>query len=198
MLSIYCEIDNRSFQSHQNPVIYGSWHFCWLYLSELPESWRLCFLSTIGVDNCSFQRYQNPVNSGSWHFSWPQLLELPKSCQQWELTFPWTVAFRSNRTLSTVTFLLTIFFRATKLLSAVGVDIPVDHSFQGYLKHGRLSASHQLLELTTVTFRATKILSVVRVDIAVDRNFQNHQILVNSGSWQSCWMQPLELPKPCQ
>ena len=41
----------------------------------------------------------------------------------------------------------------------MGVDIPVDRSFQNYQNHVRNYASLQLLELTTIGFRATKIMS---------------------------------------
>ena len=41
----------------------------------------------------------------------------------------------------------------------MGVDIPVDRSFQNYQNHVRNYASLQLLELITIGFRATKIMS---------------------------------------
>ena len=73
-------------------------------------------------------------------------------------------------------------------MSTVGVDIPVDHSFQiyqnpynfkswrscsfqTYQKPGRHHASRQLLELETQLFGATKILSIVGFDIPVDYSF---------------------------
>ena len=87
-----------------------------------------------------------PVNYRNWQRSFSKL---PKSCQQWELTSLSTVAFR-----------------ATKILWIVGVDIPVDRSFQSnqnrdnfkswrtcsfqnYQKPEKLYASRQLSELTT-------------------------------------------------
>ena len=50
------------------------------------------------------------------YWSWERNFSEPSnSCQQWELTFLSTVAFR-----------------ATEFLSTMGVDIPVDCSFQSY------------------------------------------------------------------
>ena len=83
----------------------------------------------IAVDG-NFQSYQNTDNFKKWraiknledamltlnYQSWQRSLsELPKSCQQWELIFLSTVAFR-----------------ATKILSMVEVDILVNRSFQSY------------------------------------------------------------------
>ena len=155
------------------PINYRSWKCSF---SELPNSfqqWELTFLSTITfgatkilsflltvairttlrVDvPVSIRATKNledtmlPINYRSWKRSFS---ELPKSCQHWELTF-----------------LLTAAFRATKILSAVGVNIPLDRSFQSYQnpdnfkswrscsfqsyqKSRRHYASRQLSELTT-------------------------------------------------
>ena len=112
------------------------------------KSWR----------SCSFQSYQKPGT----HYASRQLSsqssfwELPNSCQQRELTF-----------------LSTAGFRGTKILLTMGVDIPVDRSFQNYQSPNNFKSwrscnfqsyqrpgwryvSRQLLELTTVVFRATK------------------------------------------
>ena len=65
--------------------------------------------------NRSFQSYQNPDNFKSWH-----------SCSYQSYQKPGTPCFSS--TIGVVN----VAFRATKILSAVGVDIPVDCTFQSY------------------------------------------------------------------
>ena len=150
------------------------------------------------------------VNYWSWQRSFS---ELPKSCQQWELTFLSTVAFRT-----------------TKILSTVGVDILFDRSFQSYKntdnfkswhscsfqsyqKPGRHYASRQLSELKrsfselpnscqqwelafplTVASRAIKFMPTVRVDIPADRSFQNYQNPDNFKSRCSCSFQSYQKP----
>ena len=91
---------------------------------------------------------------------------IPISCQSWEL----------------------------KLLSTIIVDIPVNRSFQSYLKPVYFSvasiatqylegyASRHLLELAMQIFGATKTLSTVGVDIPVNRIFQSYQNSVNFKS----------------
>ena len=93
----------------------------------------------------------------------PQLNELhysfsyegPKSCKQWELTF-----------------LSTISFRATKTLSTVGVDIPVDGSFQSYQNLVNFNCWHSCSFLSHLTPGRCHAL-------------QTYENPVNSGGWHS-------------
>ena len=57
----------------------------------------------------------------------------------------------------------------------MGVDIPVNCSFQSYQKPGRHCASGQLSELTIYFFGATNLVTV-EVDIPVDRSFQSYHV----------------------
>ena len=66
------------------------------------------------VDLPHNELHYSPSHVGPPHCEKPSS-ELLESCQQWELTF-----------------LLTIASTATKILSTVGVDIPIDCSFQRY------------------------------------------------------------------
>ena len=106
----------RNLEDNMLPVNYRCWK---TYLLELPESWNtLCFSSTVGstvgADNRSFQR---------------------KFCQQSELTY-----------------LLNAVFLATKILLPVGLDIPINHSFQSYQNPANRQSWNtcQLSELTNV------------------------------------------------
>ena len=125
-----------------------------------------------------------------------QLSELPESCQQRELTFLLTVAFRATKNLEPT--VLPVNYRRWQhrlselpILSTVGVDISVDHSFHSYQIPTTLRAD------VLVAIRATKnlegtmlpvnyrswqhsflklpILSTVGIDIPVDYSFKSYK-----------------------
>ena len=121
------------------------------------QSWRRSFsklpiLSTMGVDipvNRSFQGYQIPTTLRA---------DVP-------------VAIRATNNLEDI--LLPVNYQSWQcsfselpILSAVGVDIPVDYSFQSY-----------------------QMLSTVGVDISVNRSFHSYQNPDNFKSWHSCSFQ---------
>ena len=173
------------------PVNYRSWQRSF---SELP------ILSTVGVDipvDYSFKSY--------------------KCCQQWELTFLLTIAFRTTKIPTTLRADVSVSIRATKnledtmlpinyrswqrsflelpILSTVEVDIPVDCSFKSY----KSCQQWELTFLSTVAFRATKILTTLRADVPVafrtTKNLKDTVLPVNYRSWQHSL---LELSNSCQ
>ena len=127
---------DRSFQSYQNPDIFKSWrscsfqsyqkpgrHYATRQLSELRTQLfgSTKILSAVGIDipvDRSFHSYQNPDNFKIWR-SW--------SFQSY-LTHGQHYAFRQLSELTTK------LFGSIKILSTVGVDIPVDRSFNSYQK----------------------------------------------------------------
>ena len=101
------------------------------------------------------------VNYRNWQSSFS---ELPRPCQQCELTFLPTIAFSATEIPTTLKADVPVAFRGTKILPTVGVNIPVDRSFnsyqnpnnfknwnswtfQSYLTPGRHYISRQLSEL---------------------------------------------------
>ena len=161
-------VDNVAFRSYQNPVNSGSWHSCWLYLSELPKScqqWELTFLSIVafratkiptilraGV-SVGFRATKNledsmlPVNYRSWQRSFS---ELPNSYQQWGLTFLLIAAFRSTKNLEDT--MLPVNYQGWQ------------HSFSELPK---FCHQWELTFLSTVDFIAIKIPTTLRVDVPV-------------------------------
>ena len=91
-----------NFQSYQNTDNFKNWRAT----KNLEDTIKAIRATKNLEDTMLTLSYQ------SWQRS---LSEQPKSCQQWELTFLSTVAFR-----------------ATKILSTVEVDILVNRSFQNY------------------------------------------------------------------
>ena len=139
-----------------------------LYLSELPKIWKtLCFQSTIGVENVAFPSYQNPVNTGSWLSCWLQPSELLKSCQQWELTFLSTVAFRATKIPTTLKADVPVAFRATKNLEDTMLPVNYRSWQRSFLELPKSCHQWELTFLSTVAFIATKILTTLRADIPV-------------------------------
>ena len=91
-----------NFQSYQNTDNFKKWRA----IKNLEDTIKAIRATKNLEDTMLTLNYQSCQRS---------LSELPKSCQQWELTFLSTVAFR-----------------ATKILSTVEVDILVNRSFQSY------------------------------------------------------------------
>ena len=146
-MGVYIPVD-CSFQNNRNLVNSGSWRSCRpvaFRAKKIPTTLRadvpVAFRATKNMEDTML-----PVSYRNWQRSFS---ELPNSCQQWELILLSTAAFR-----------------ATKILSTVGVDIPLDRSFQSYQnpdnfkswhscnfqsyqKPGRRYGALQLSELTT-------------------------------------------------
>ena len=92
----------------------------------------------------------------------------------------------------------------------MGIDIPVDYSFQSYQISTTLRADIPLATRATKnledamlsvnyqswrrSFLELPILSTVGVDIPVDRSFQSYQIPYNFKRWRSCSYQSYQKP----
>ena len=140
----------------------------------------------------SFSDLPKFVSSGNWHSCRPQLSQLPKSRQLWDLKFlelpelPNAWQHYDFRQLSELT---TKLFGSIKILSAVGVDIRVDRSFnsyqnpdnfkswrscslQRYLTPGRHYASRQRIFQSYLKIETLCFMLTVWVD---NRRFRRYQ-----------------------
>ena len=149
----------------------------------------LCFPPTIGVDNVAFRSYQNAVNSGSWHSCRLQFSQLPKSCQQWEVTFLSTVAFRATKIPTTLRADVPVAARATKNLEDTVLPVNYRSRQRSFSELTNSCQQWELTFLSTVAFITTEILSTVGVDIPADCSFQSYQNPANYKSWRSCSFQ---------
>ena len=181
---------DRSFQSCQNPDIFKSWrscsfqsyqkprrHYASRQLSELRKqlfgSTRI--LSAVGIDipvDRSFHSYQNHDNFKIWSF--------------W--SFQSYLIHGQHYTFRQLSELTTKLFGSIKILSAVGVDIRVDRSFnsyqnpdnfkswrscslQRYLTPGRHYASRQRIFQSYLKIETLCFMSTVWVD---NRRFRRY------------------------
>ena len=152
----YCSLQSYSYLKFVSGRHYASHQLLEFTFLSIIAYGATKILSTVGVDiliDRSFHSYENTDNFKSW-----------RSCSY--QSYQKSGRHYTSHQLSELTFLSTIAFRATKILSTVGVDIPVNHSFQSYqspdnfkswrpcsfqsyLTPGKHYASCQLLELTT-------------------------------------------------
>ena len=118
----------------------------------------------------------------------PQLSELPESCQQWKLTFLWTVAFGATKKLEGTVLLVNYWswkrsFSELQILSTVGVDIPVDYSFKSYKSCH--SGSWYSCRRSFQSYQIPRTLRAdVPVAIRVTKNLGGTMLLVSYRSWQ--------------
>ena len=143
-----------------------------------------------------------PVKYRNWQRSF---WKLPKFCEQRELTFLLTVAFRATKiwttlradahfsiTCESTTQLITLF--PLTCGSATLWEIWVRH-----IKGFPFRWVRHHLSSVTVALRATKIPTTLRVDIPVairaTKNLKGTMLPVNYWSWQRSFS---ELPKTCQ
>ena len=117
------------------PVYYRSWQRSFSKLPKPCQQWELIFLSTaifratkipttLRVDapvairaTKNLEETMVPVNYQSNYHSWQRSFsKQPKSCQQWELTFLSTVAFRATKIRTTLRADVPVAIRDTKKL----------------------------------------------------------------------------------
>ena len=83
-------------------------------------------------------------------------LELPKFCQQWELTFLLTVAFRATKFPTTLTVEVPVAFRATKNLEDIMPPANYESWQQSFSELTKFSQQSKMTFLLTITFELPK------------------------------------------
>ena len=151
------------------PVNYLSWQRSF---SELPKScqqWELTFLCTVAFGATkipatlradvpvAFRATENleetmlPVIYLSWQRSFS---ELPKSCQQWELTFLCTVAFRTTNISTTFRADVLVAFKATKNLEDTMLPVSYRSWKRSFSEQPKSCQQWKLKLLSAVASRA--------------------------------------------